>query len=171
MLPARLRLSTERGVEAPLEEAEYDDDDVEDLSNLLKRSLCAPELETRRTTGLRPGVVVRSGIVSWQRRRAPRSSEGSIDRRIGSAESQTRTESKSAPPNSPGRLRLRPLFVSLLPLSTPLYLAACPPLPPPPPPFLPIPSHPHTFFRLCSHVDCGRGAQSAPGHPGSRAGE
>ena len=84
MLPARLRLSTERGVEAPLEEAEYDDDDVEDLSNLLKRSLCAPELETRRTTGLRPGVVVRSGIVSWQRRRAPRSSEGSIDRRIGS---------------------------------------------------------------------------------------
>ena len=46
MLPARLRLSTERGVEAPLEEAEYDDDDddVEDLSNLLNRSLGAPTL-------------------------------------------------------------------------------------------------------------------------------
>ena len=42
MLPARLRLSTERGVEAPLEEAEYDD--VEDLSNLLNRSLGAPTL-------------------------------------------------------------------------------------------------------------------------------
>ena len=59
-LPGRLRLRRDRGVEAPLEEAEYEDE--EDRSNLLRMSLCAPELETRRTTGLRPGVVLRSGI-------------------------------------------------------------------------------------------------------------
>ena len=72
MLPGRLRLRTERGVEAPLEEAEYDDDDAEDLSNLLRMSLCAPELETRRTTGLRPGVVLRSGILAAAARRPDR---------------------------------------------------------------------------------------------------
>ena len=87
MLPGRLRLSTERGVEAPLEEAEYgdDDDDAEDLSNLLRMSLCAPELETRRTTGLRPGVVLRSGMLAAAARRSP--DRQSIDRVIGSVES------------------------------------------------------------------------------------
>ena len=70
MLPGRLRLRTERGVEAPLDEVEYDD--AEDLSNLLRMSLCAPELETRRTTGLRPGVVLRSGILAAEARRPDR---------------------------------------------------------------------------------------------------
>ena len=60
-LPGRLRLRRDRGVEAPLDEAD-DGPDAEERSNLLRMSLCAPELETRRTTGLRPGVVLRSGI-------------------------------------------------------------------------------------------------------------
>ena len=93
-------------MEAPLDEA--DDGDAEDLSNLLRMSLCAPELETRRTTGLRPGVVVRSGIAPAAAALAPRST--TIKREL----TQWRRETgKSALQN---RL-LRPLPVSFFPLS------------------------------------------------------
>ena len=138
MLPARLRLRTDRGVEAPLEEAEYEDE--EDRSNLLRMSLCAPELETRRTTGLRPGVVLRSGIAATAKAAAGEPPVGESDR---SAEGRTRTEPKCAP-------QILAVVTPPLPLPpTPLYLlAACPPLPPPPLPLHPSPplSHPHTFF-------------------------
>ena len=130
MLPGRLRLRTERGVEAPLEEAEYgDDDDAEDLSNLLRMSLCAPELETRRTTGLRPGVVLRSGMLAAAARRSP--DRQSIDRVIGSVESRRRTESKSAPQIHPSPRR-RPPPPRPSPLSLPRFicwlLARCLPI-------------------------------------------
>ena len=172
MLPGRLRLSTERGVDAPLEDAENGDDgDAEDLSNLLRMSLCAPELETRRTTGLRPGVVLRSGILAA--RRPDRERDRSIDRSgFGSAESRTRTETnKICTPNSPRRLasprRAQPpsFLFFLPPLSTPRYLLAACPLVHPlhPSPFTPI----RISVRVCSHVDYERGC--APGRePGGR---
>ena len=149
MLPGRLRLSTERGVDAPLEDAENGDDgDAEDLSNLLRMSLCAPELETRRTTGLRPGVVLRSGILAA--RRPDRERDRSIDRSgFGSAESRTRTETnKICTPNSPRRLA-SPRPASLLPLLPapslhPALSAGCLPASTSPPP---LPIHPYTYFR------------------------
>ncbi len=61
MLPGLLRLRV--GFD---EVEEYDDVEEDELlppvlSNLLRMSLCAPEADTRRTTGRRP--VVRSGMI------------------------------------------------------------------------------------------------------------
>ena len=131
MLPARLRLRTDRGVEAPLEEAENEDE--EDRSNLLRMSLCAPELETRRTTGLRPGVVLRSGIAAAAEEEAagaPRS-ENRVDRPRVERELSRNVHPKFSP------LFLLPRFI--------FWLLAHRCLP------LPLPLHPspplsHTFF-------------------------